>query len=213
MPKRTVPAWWATPAMPISFLRYAGARDEVIGMHAQMAEHGLQLPVQALRGLLVGGLVGQLDAAVWRERDPVVGARQVLGREPEVDAVCAATSSRLNVGASFVSSGFSPLNICASDLPTIWMLPSGKREIIAPEVEVVEAQGLLEHRRVGLLGDGQHGDAVVEHVVAADLVGAVGQAAGMPVVRRREQQLGRVRGPGRDHDDVSPVGDRVAVLR
>ena len=51
-----------------------------------------------------------------------------LGRssvESQKSTACFATSSRLNVGASLVSIGFSPRNIGADDLPTIWMLPIG----------------------------------------------------------------------------------------
>ena len=80
------------------------------------------------------------------------------------------------------------------------------------EVEVVQPERLLELRRVGLLGDGQHGHAGVEHVVAADLVGAVGQTAGVLVVGRLEQQLGRVRGAAGDDDDVAPIGLLLAVV-
>ena len=64
-------------------------------------------------------------------------------------------------------------------------------DVVGAEVEVVEAQRLLEDRRVGLLRERQHGRAVVEHVVAPDLVGAVRQAVGMLVAGRREQQLAR----------------------
>ncbi len=38
---------------------------------------------------------------------------------------CVATSSSEKVGASLVWIGFSPRNIGAVDLPTIWMLPIG----------------------------------------------------------------------------------------
>ncbi len=37
-----------------------------------------------------------------------------------------ATSSSDHIGANLVSPGFSPWNIGACDLPTIWMLPIGK---------------------------------------------------------------------------------------
>ena len=63
---------------------------------------------------------------------------------------CLATSSRLHRGASLVSLGSSPFMAIALDLPSSWMLPSG-RAAVGGEVEVVEPQGLLEHRLVGLL--------------------------------------------------------------
>ena len=68
------------------------------------------------------------------------------------------------------------------------------RSHAAREVEVVNAERLLKHGRVRLLRDREHGRAVVEHVVAADLVGAVGQAPRVLVVGRGEQQLGCVGG-------------------
>ena len=39
---------------------------------------------------------------------------------------CRATERSVQLGASAVSPGFSPRNIGACDLPTIWMLPIGK---------------------------------------------------------------------------------------
>ena len=45
--------------------------------------------------------------------------------ESQKSTACLATSSSENVGASLVWSGFSPRNIGADDLPTIWILPIG----------------------------------------------------------------------------------------
>ena len=45
--------------------------------------------------------------------------------DSQKSTACLATSSSENIGASLVWSGFSPLNIGAVDLPTIWMLPIG----------------------------------------------------------------------------------------
>ena len=41
--------------------------------------------------------------------------------------------SSVRVGASLVSSGFSPRYIGADDLPTIWMLPSGYSKSSLPK--------------------------------------------------------------------------------
>ncbi len=57
----------------------------------------------------------------------------------------------------------------------------------------------------------EHGQAVVEHVVAADLVGAVGEAVRVLVVRRREQQLGRVGRAAGDDDEVAGEALGLAV--
>ena len=86
------------------------------------------------------------------------------------------------------------------------MLPSGYSKSSLAEVEVVEAERLLEDRRVLLLGQGEHGLAVVEGVVAPDLVGAVGQAVRVLVGGRGEQQLGRVGRAAGDDDDVGREG-------
>ncbi len=56
-----------------------------------------------------------------------------------------------------------------SDLPSIWMWPSGRSESASAPVEVVEPERLLELRRVRLLREGDHGRVDVRHVVAADL--------------------------------------------
>ncbi len=45
--------------------------------------------------------------------------------ESQKSIACRATSSSDQCGASFVWTGFSPWNIGACDLPTIWMFPSG----------------------------------------------------------------------------------------
>ena len=79
-------------------------------------------------------------------------------------------------------------------------------EVLHPEVEVVQPERLLEHRRVRFLGDRQDRRAVVEHVVPADHPGAVGQPVRVAVAGRGEQDLGRVGGPGRDDHEVRAVG-------
>jgi hypothetical protein len=78
-------------------------------------------------------------------------------------------------------------------------------EIVAAEVEVVEREGLLKNGRVLVARERKHGLAVVEHVVATDLVGAVHKAARVLVARRREEQFGRVRGAARDDHDVGAL--------
>ncbi len=120
-------------------------------------------------------------------------------------------SSRANSGASAVSTGFSPRNISACDLPTIWMLPIGNSKSSEPKVEVVEAERLLKDRRVLLLRERQHRPAGVEHVVAADLVGGVGESVGVLLAGRGEEQLGRVCRAARDDDDVRRVRLRFAA--
>ena len=52
--------------------------------------------------------------------------------DSQKSTACSATLSRVHWGASFVWIGFSPRYISADDLPTIWMLPSGKSTSGAP---------------------------------------------------------------------------------
>ena len=45
--------------------------------------------------------------------------------DSQKSTACSATSRSAQFGANLVSSGFSPRNIAAWDLPIIWMLPIG----------------------------------------------------------------------------------------
>src|SRR5215510_3569862 len=62
-PKRTVPAWWATP---------------VVGVHAQVTEHRLELAVELLLRFLVGVAVAERDVAVAGEGHAVLRSRQIF---------------------------------------------------------------------------------------------------------------------------------------
>ena len=83
------------------------------------------------------------------------------------------------------------------------MPPSGIVPVVGAEVPVVERQRLLEPGRVRLLGHRHQRQVVVPHVVPADDVGAVGQPVRVPVVRRAQQQRGRVDRTAGHHDDVA----------
>ena len=181
-------------------------RDQVVRVHPEVAEHRLELVVQPLLRLLVVGRVAERDVAVLRQRDPVLRPAGRSSVESQKSTACLATSSRRErrreLGLERLLAAEHRRRRLADHLD----VAHRELEVLRPEVEVVDAQRLLELRRVGLLRDRQDGRAVVEHVVAADLVGAVGEPVGMAVVRRRQQQLGRVGGAGRDHDDVAAVG-------
>ena len=75
--------------------------------------------------------------------------------------------------------------------------------VVGAEVEVVDAERLLEDRVVRLLRQRDDRLAVVEHVVAADLVGAVGEAVRVLVVRRAQQDLARCSTRPRDTTTTS----------
>ena len=78
----------------------------------------------------------------------------------------------------------------------------------ARRIIIVEPERLLVLGRVRLLSTSPARLAVVEHVVAPDLVGAVGQSARGALARRVEQQRGRVGRPAGDDDDASAVMSR-----
>ncbi len=70
-------------------------------------------------------------------------------------------------------------------------------------IEIVAGQGLGEGDLLALRGQGDHGRQGVEHVVAADLVGAVGEAVRMGGVGRSQQHGGGVHRAGGQHHEVA----------
>ena len=166
-------------------------------------EERLQLLVEPLLRLRVGLRVAQLDVAVRLDRDAVVrrgaGPRsrarsRSRGGPPGRASTRGPASSR---PAS--RRGTSP----PDDLPDHLDVPERELEVVAAEVEVVQPERLLEDGPVLLTGEREHGDAVVEHVVAADLIRAVGEPVRVVVVGRGEEQLRGVRRAAGDDDDVA----------
>lgn len=63
-------------------------RQQVVGVHAQVAEHLLEFVPKARQPFGVVLLVqGEVDVTVGVERDPVVGVGKILTAEPEVHRV------------------------------------------------------------------------------------------------------------------------------
>ena len=158
--------------------------------------------VELLHRFLVVGRVAQHDVAVAVEGDPVVGLRQVLDREPEVDGVRGDVLEG-HGRRQLRLDGLLPAVHRRRRLADHLQVAHRVVEVGVAEVVVVEAQRLLEPGVVGLGRDGQERTAVVEDVVATDLVRAVRQTVGVPVVGAGEQQLRRVGGAGGHHDDVA----------
>ena len=137
--------------------------------------------------------------------DAVLRSRQVLGREPEVDRVARHVVQGprgRELGLERLLAAVHRRRRLADHLDVAQRV----LEVVAAEVEVVEAERLLEDGRVLLLGQGEHGLAVVEGVVATELIGPVGEAVRVLLGGRGEQQLGRVGRSARDDDDVRAVG-------
>jgi hypothetical protein len=104
------------------------------------------------------------------------GSGQVLGGEPEVDGVLGDLVERplrRELGLQRLLAAVHLGARLADHLDVAQRVV----DVGAAEVEVVEPERLLEHGRVRLLGEREHRLAGVEHVVAADLVGAVRQPA------------------------------------
>ena len=152
-----------------------------------------------------------MDGAVRAEGDPVIWLRQVLGGQPEVHGVLgdvAQRPGRRELGLErFLAAEHLRLRL-ADHLDVAHRVV----EVRAAEVEVIDAEGLLEDGRVRVLGQGEHGLAVVVHEVAADLIGAVGQPVRVLVASGGQQQLGGVdRAAGDDHD-VAVIALGLAVV-
>ena len=178
--------------------------NQVVGLHPGVLEQPLQLVVKLLHGLLVRRGVADPHVPVTVQRDAILRSRQVLRREPEVDRMAGHALERAlrrELGLERLLAAVHVGRRLADHLDVAERI----FEVVAAEVEVVQPEGLLKDGRVLFLGESQHGLAVVEGVVAPELVGAVGQAVRVLVVGRGEQQLGRVRRAARDHHDVGGV--------
>ena len=180
-------------------------------MHAQLAEQRLELRVEPLLRLDVARRVVEPDVPVAVEGDAVVGARKILGREPEVDRVERHLLERPR-GRELRLARLLAAEHRRLRLADHLDVAEREVEVVGAEVEVVQAERLLEDRRVLLAREREHGLARVERVVAADLVGAVREAVRVPVVRGREEQLGAVGRAARDDHEVRRERLRRAVV-
>ena len=61
------------------------------------------------------------------------------------------------------------------------------------------------------MGERHRGLAVVEHVVAADLIGAIGQTTGMAIIGRHQEQSGAVGRPTTHHHDITAIGELFTI--
>ena len=203
-PKPDGPCLVRTPGHRNLGLHVGEAVDQVARVHVQLPEDRLHLPVEPLPGLGVGLRVAERDLAVTVDGDAVVGAGQILGREPEVDRVSRDPLER-PLGRELRLEGLLAAEHRRLGLADHLDVPQRELEVVAPEVEVVQPEGLLIDGRVLLAREREHGLAVVEHEVAPHLVGAVREPVGVGVVRRLEQELRRVRRAAGDDDE--PAGE------
>ena len=172
-PKRTVPHWCATPA---SGIRWSRTDRLGIGPRGSRAapsrplSFAQQPPVRLER---CGSVLARWIAPCAVDRDAVVRVRQVLASSARSRSrawPCSRARGRARTTAR------PRAGCCGRDLPSIWMCPSGSSESVGAPVVVVDAERLLELRRVRRLRDRDHAGVDVRHVVAADLVGASSRA-------------------------------------
>ena len=145
---------------------------------------------------------GEVNRAVPVESDPVIGLREVLAAEPEVDGVVGEDLEGHVRRCEPCPSGRLAVDLLAVGLAEHLDATERELPIVRSQVPVVERQGLLELRGVGLLGHCHQRQVVVPHVVTAHNVGAVCQAVRMRLVGRAQQQHGGVHGAAGDDDDV-----------
>ena len=84
-------------------------------------------------------------------------------------------------------------------------------ESLITEIPVIDGQGLLKHRGVGLMGEGHQGLALVVHIIATHLIRTVGQPSGMVVVGRHQQQPGGIGGSTTDHHQITAEAQLFAI--
>ena len=89
-----------------------------------LREHRMELLVELLLRRVVRRRVARVSLPS-RSTETRFSGRGRSSVESQKSIACFATRSSDQCGASFVSPGFSPWNIGACDLPTIWMFPSG----------------------------------------------------------------------------------------
>ncbi len=113
-------------------------------------EHPVELVAQSLDALDVVLLVdAEVDRPVGVDGDPVVGLRQVLAAEPEVDGVVRQHLERAGPVRRWPAHRGAWARISSSsDLPSIWMPPSGKSQSSAPRYQSFIAS--VFWNRVGL---------------------------------------------------------------
>ena len=140
-----------------------------------------------MRGHVVR-LVLEDDVPVAVERHAVLGVRQVLGGQPEVERVLRHQLER----ESRRDRRRARRERDAVELADEGDVAHRVVPLLRREVEVVDAERLLEDGRVRALRDREQDRVDVAHVVPADDVRAVGEAARVPVVRRAQQQRRRV---------------------
>ena len=186
-------------------------------IHGLKEDHGEAGPVEDTAPLgteapvafAVFGLPGEANMAVAIEGDPVAGIGQVFGSEPPIHGVAGSPGTD---GEG--EPGLLGTEQRRRDLAEILDVAEGIGIIGVARivVKVVDGEGLLEDGGVFLGGFERHAGAVeMAHVVAPDLVAAVGEALGCDGIGGSEEDGGRVYGAGGEDDDSGAQGALIGV--
>ena len=163
-------------------LGFVGVGDD--HPEAELAEHAPGLADQSFVRAQVVRLVVQADAAVGLDRDTILDPRQVFGHRQPVHA-----TSRPRFEGPHREHRCHRLRHHAVRAALRLDLSQRERTVRALEVEVVDRHRLLEHGVVDAEGvEALHHGRQVRHVALADQARRVGEAAGMLVVGRPQQQ-------------------------
>ena len=142
--------------------------------------------------------------------DPVLGQRQVFGLQPEIHRM-GCNLVHAPAGSQSRQARLVALHHCPIGFAGELHMAHRKIKVGITEIPIVDCRRFLKHRGVGLMGDRHHSLAVVEHVVAPHLIGAVGQATRMVIVGRHQQQLGGVSRTTADHNQISAELQQLAI--
>ena len=165
-----------------------------------------------IRRLWPSSLFGVYDRTMLPSRSSVTRLSG-SGRSSDVSqksSECLAMMSSVMPGTIAGAPADSAIGVQLADERDV---PHRVLELVVAEVEVVHAERLLKHGRVRRLRDGQQHRIHVPHVVTADDARRVGQAVGVTIVGRSQQQRRRIDGAARRHDDVAGERSPRAPLR
>ncbi len=186
-----------------------GSGGDVHGLKEDHGKAGLvenlaPLVTEALVAFAVFGLPREADMAVAVEGDPVAGVGQVFGGEPPVHGVAGGPGDEGNG-----EQGLLGMEQRRRDLAEILDVAEGIGIIGVARVvvKIVDGQGFLEDGGVFLGGFEGHAGAIeMAHVVAPDLIAAVGETLGRGGIGGGEEEGGGVYGAGGKDDDAGAQG-------
>ena len=145
------------------------ARYQMMRVHAQAIEHGLQFVAELLLRYLVIGCIAEREVALPIDRHAILRVGQIFCREPEIYRVPCDVIQHTHRGQSSLDGLFAAIHL-AHRLAHHLNITGGIVEAFHPEVKIIQGNRLLEHGGVWFLRDCQHRLAVMEHIITPHLV-------------------------------------------